>query len=177
MKEELDWEDDSGVLSLEEWEKRTGIYKNVRDDLDNVKELDLRDWIEIVVYLNKEIGKTNLFKMLFLLSERLHLNDFVPFSWRPHNYGPYSYALENELDKLVEGRLVEKEEIATSNKGVIKRFRLKNAVRVKKLLNALPPTVKKAVQDTVAEFKDKSTKEIEDYVHKTYPKYAIAAKC
>lgn len=48
--DEIDWEDQSGLIALREWKKRSTIRKKTEDDLKKVLEFTPEDWISIITF-------------------------------------------------------------------------------------------------------------------------------
>ncbi len=67
----------------------------------------LADWILALVALagGRLRGKTRLHKGLFIA--RMEAGDLVPAEFKPHNYGPWSPSIEEELGRLAREGLVE----------------------------------------------------------------------
>lgn len=174
--DEIDWEDESGSIAFREWEKRNDTRRKTKEDLEKVRDFTPDDWILMMLHANSNsLIKTPIFKQLFILGERTGLNDSGIFSWYPHDYGPHSVVIENTLDNLIFADKIDLQINETSDGHLYKNYVIKDSEHAKRLWNLLPDSIRDVLFELRDEFKDKSVKEMVDYVHNAYPEYATRA--
>lgn len=68
------------------------------------------------------LGRTRFQKMIFLMQERLAANGAKPavgLGFVPYDYGPYSKALQHDIDGLIDEGLLESDKIKSPDTGKI----------------------------------------------------------
>jgi len=173
--DEIDWEDQSGLIAFRELKKRNTIRRKTEDDLKKVLDFTPEDWILVLLHLNgNSLNKTPLFKGLHIFGERTGLNDYGIFSWYPSDFGAYSDVVEGSLKDLVPDRL--EHQIGNSVDGhVFKKYIIRDNEQAEKLCSLLPDSIKNVLLEMREEFKEKRATEIVNYAHDAYPEYAT--KC
>jgi len=111
-----------------------------------------------VLYLldinNSEISKLRLVKLMFLISEQIHLYDFIPYK-----YGPFSFQLYHDLSRLEKCHLIS---IKNNSVFLVGRNQTQLDTKTKKIIRAYS-----------RKFADFDDKYLLDYIYDKYPEYAI----
>lgn len=111
----------------------------------------------IIFLLNsndKRMSKLRLVKLMFLISKRMHVYDFIPY-----NYGPFSFTLYRDLSKL------EKNGIISTNGETLSL--------IKQELPELDRRLRNIIRMYSQEFSKYDDNALIDYVYDKYPKYTI----
>jgi hypothetical protein len=92
---------------------------------------DRKDLVLLLLYVKGRFGRlaegicgtTRILKLLFLASKELNVDALVrnPYSFQPYRYGPFTAALYNDLDMLIEAGLVRREHLDEDGVPVIQR--------------------------------------------------------
>lgn len=107
----------------------------------------------------KEISKTYLNKLLFLLKKETDIDGIVKFyNFYPHKYGPFSNQYYFDIGDL------------QSHAYLGKEFELRTPANEDE--SFLSQDEKQVVEQIVTKYGDYTTKRITDYVYATYPEYA-----
>jgi len=110
--------------------------------------------IFLLNYNNLEMSKLRLIKLMFLISKRVPIYDFVPYK-----YGPFSFKLYNDLFKL------EKEGyVSVSDESVC---------LIKKDLPTIDNKKKNIIRIYSQNFSPLDDKSLLKYIYDTYPQYTI----
>lgn len=173
-QELIDAADETDSIMFDEWEKRKTTLQRIEPYSEQLLELTQQDFIELFLYVNKDgVLKTLLTKELFIFGERTGLNAISKFEWKPYHYGPYSPNIEKELTTLQIKGVVREETISTEKYPTIYRELLIQPERAEQILEKIPEVLKQVIVEIANEFKKMKVKEIENFVHIAYPKYAI----
>ncbi len=109
--------------------------------------------------LDREISKTYLDKLLFLLKKETNIGEVVKFyNFYPHNYGPFSNQYYFDLGDL------------QSHAYLGKDFELKTPAN--EVESFLSQEERRVVDQIVTKYGDCTTKQITEYVYANYPEYA-----
>lgn len=105
--------------------------------------------------------KTYLMKTVFLLKQRLP--EEVAYDFFPHNYGPFSQTIYEDLNFLESENLINTDNLELKNKG-------------KQIANAfdLSDNLYHELISITSDFK--STEKIREFVYDNYPKYIVKSK-
>lgn len=111
-----------------------------------------------VLYLldinNSKISKLRLVKLMFLISEQIHLYDFIPYK-----YGPFSFQLYHDLSRLEKCNLIS---IKNNSVSLVGRNQTQLDTKTKKIIRAYS-----------RKFADFDDKYLLDYIYDKYPEYTI----
>jgi hypothetical protein len=169
---EIDWEDESGLIAFRELEKRNEIRERTKQDILKVIDFTTDDWILLLLYSNGgSLKRTPIFKLLCIFGERTGLNDI--FGWYLHECGTNSSMIENALEDLVSSNTLDFKVMKNQDGYIFKNFQIKDKDQAEFLWNLLPESIKSVLVDLREEFKDKRVDEIVDYTHDAYPEYVI----
>jgi Protein of unknown function, DUF488 len=79
-----------------------------------------RTTLALLQEAGQTLSTTHLFKLVFLLAEETSLGrDAAFYEFLPHKYGPYSFALNRELEALVSQGYVEEQHSGSTTKFII----------------------------------------------------------
>ncbi|RDZ53390.1 hypothetical protein C5B91_20935 [Haloferax sp. Atlit-10N] len=126
-------------------------------------------------------GRTRLQKMVFVVQQELvnsgHLNENQLYEFFAYDYGPFSKELAEDIDQMIEARLLDEEEVEYDDDGNIKYlYNLEPDGRelVEQELTAkdVEKVVEKATQIKERFNGDLSLPEVIDEVYAEYPEYA-----
>jgi len=87
-----------------------------------------------ILYLLKELQRCNkiqLVKLLFLIEKESKISALCPFySFLPYKYGPYSFEIFHDIDKLEKEKYIsqKKDTISYENKKIKIPYALKNNI-------------------------------------------------
>jgi len=114
--------------------------------------------------LDRELSKTYLDKLLFLLKKETNIGEIVKFyNFYPHNYGPFSNQYYFDLGDLQShAYLLEDTQLHD-----IKLIKSANEIE-----SFLSQDEKQVVNQIVTKYGNYTTKRITNYVYATYPEYA-----
>ncbi len=111
-----------------------------------------------------ECSKLNLAKIFFTISKESNINqNFKFYNFLPYKFGPYSFELFHDLEKL------EKENVIKTDEKQIKFLGKKNKINI-------PKKISKNVDHFIKNFSKMNEKELINYVYNRYPEYTIFSK-
>lgn len=169
-KNEIDWEDESGLIAFRELEKRNEIRERIKKDILKVIDFTADDWILLLLHSNGgSLKRTPIFKLLCIFGERTGLNDI--FGWYSHDCGTNSVLVDNALQDLLSSNILNLEIMKSQDGYIFKNFQIKNKDQAEFLWILLPESIKSVLLDMREEFKDKRVDEIVDYTNDAYPEY------
>lgn len=124
---------------------------------------------QIITLSRQPISKTRLFKLSFIVRNKLpadyrtHFPDFLPY-----RYGPYSFSLQKELERMVRLGIVE-EVVSNEKKTCYYRLGVRAAV-------SLPEQVQETVGCVVRDFQSLNDDALMQFVYRSYPSFTILSE-
>lgn len=110
-------------------------------------------------------GRTELMKWAFLMKQETDVDSGARFyDFLPYRYGPYSFALNQEMDGLLRDCYVRAS-------GVEKRWELTDAGRL--AARGLQESLRAPVRRIALEYADKSLADVIEHVYATYPWFTV----
>jgi len=171
------------VLSLTEKGKEIAKYilmtRNFieKKEIEEVKEIqiDRKKWILLLLYLANEIkGTTRLMKYLFLMKKEYEIENEYNFS--PYFYGPFSYEVFEDIEKLEKIGLIEIERKIHEPKiagdwEIFKKYSLteKGKEIAEKIYNELDNVTKVKLNELIERFNKYTLAGLISYVYNKYP--------
>jgi len=122
-------------------------------------------------------GITRFQKLVFILQQGDLINheplkDSAQFKYEPHNYGPYSKELHDELDRLDRQGIINKQSIRTPAGNEKQIFELSDDYDIEDgIIQDLDIELSRLLR-TLDEYEDMPLLELLDIVYEEYPKYA-----
>jgi hypothetical protein len=133
VSQEIDWEDESGLIAFMELEKRYDIRKKTKKDIKQVVNFISEDWVLVLLYSNNSsLQRISIFKLLCIFGERTGLNDIL--SWYEYDCDTYSTIIEDSLKNLVLSNKLELETLSN--------YKVKDQGKAECLWNLLPESIK-----------------------------------
>lgn len=137
--------------------------------------INRRDWLIALLhaagtrgYNEPVVGSVRIMKLLFLIKQRIQLNNFYTF--QPYLYGPCSFDVYKDLAELTKESIVEEIKDKYTK---FETFKLttKGEKEGERTFSELPDETKKAIEEVKTEFNQMSFVTLLRYVYSKYPKY------
>ncbi len=111
-----------------------------------------------------ECSKLNLVKIFFTISKESNIHqNFKFYNFLPYKFGPYSFELFHDLEKLEEKKIIKTDEKQ------IKFLGENNKIQI-------PETISNKVDHFIKNFSEMNEDELIKYVYNRYPEYTIFSK-
>lgn len=169
--DEIDWEDDSGVIAFVELEKRYKTRMTTKESIKKVTELTMDDWTLLLIYSNGgSLRKTLIFSLMCIFGERTGLIDEHSFSY--HNDKELSDMVDNTLKHLISTDKLELGVGKDKEDYISKIYTIKDVDCVKYLWSLLPDPIIDVLFELIREFGNKSICDVMKYTNDAYQEYA-----
>jgi uncharacterized protein YwgA len=139
----------------------------------NVPALQPRDWLLLLFDgAGQPLERVRIQKSLFLFAERSKAPDGEKYDFVPYHYGPFSYGIYPDLDRLVEQGLLRVEPGGSSSSP---RYSLTGAgARAVEELGPSAPAERRDLLRSLREWvTERSFRTLLNDVYRLYPEYAV----
>jgi len=119
-------------------------------------------------YIN---GRIQLQKLMFLLEKNYKIP--TGYYFIPYKFGPYSDAIQEDLQKLVNYGYVRHALVKKANNETLHRYQLTEYGEQFLLEQDIPEVIEEVISDLCHDFKNYSLPRLISYVYEHYPEYTI----